>query len=241
MLLSRPIVLILSSSPAFAREIAGNWPEDANLPEFTVLDHGLARELAAGNYDLAIADAVSAEHGAELKRVLIAPAKPAIIVHSGRPLSSWPQQEFAKAESNIVELGGEMTTSGRRGGKPLWPVIACLIGREMLRRVQAEERARDAGAVCAREEAAATLGRYIAEMRHNINNALTSVLGNAELLTLEPGLSASALAEAETVLNMGRRLHEVFRRFASLEVEFSAAMRQSGREAAQSRAAFSAK
>ena len=239
--LSRPTVLILSSSPAFAREIAGTWPEDANSPEFTVLDHGLVRELAAGNYDLAIADATSAEHGAELKRVLIGPARPAIIVHSGRPLSAWPQHQFAKAESNIVELGGEMTNSNGRGGKPLWPVIAGLLGREMLRRIQAEERARDAGAVCATQEAAATLGRYIAEMRHNINNALTSVLGNAELLTLEPGLSASALAEAETILNMGRRLHEVFRRFASLEEEFSMALRHSGSEVAHSRAVFSSK
>jgi len=239
--LSRPTALILSNSPGFAREIAGNWPEDANSPEFTVLDQGLVRELAAGNYDLAIAEASSAEHSTELKRVLSGPAKPAIIVHSARLSSSWPQREFAKIESNIVELSGEITNSHGRGSKPLWPVIAGLLGREMLRRVQAEQRASEAGAVCATEEAAATLGRYIAEMRHNINNALTSVLGNAELLTLEPGLSASALAEAETILNMGRRLHEVFRRFASLEEEFSMAARQSGKDLAQSRAAFSAK
>ncbi|HTR25103.1 MAG TPA: hypothetical protein VMI10_14075 [Terriglobales bacterium] len=240
MALSRPTVLILSSNPAFAREIAGNWPADANSPEFTVIEQGLARELGAGNYDLAIADATSAEHGAELKRALVGPAKPAIVVHSGRPLSSWPQRELAKADSNIVELGGDMIDPGKRGGKPLWPVIAGLLGREMLRRVQAEQRARDAGTVCATEEAAATLGRYIAEMRHNINNALTSVLGNAELITLEPGLPAQAQAEAETILNMGRRLHEVFRRFASLEQELSMAARQSSKEVAQSRATSSA-
>ena len=33
----------------------------------------------------------------------------------------------------------------------------------------------------------ATLGRYMLEMRPSINNALTSVLGNADLLLLEPG------------------------------------------------------
>ena len=37
------------------------------------------------------------------------------------------------------------------------------------------------------------------EMRTNINNALTTVLGNAELLALEPGLPATVLAQAERI------------------------------------------
>ena len=47
-------------------------------------------------------------------------------------------------------------------------------------------------------EAEATLGRYMSEMRTTVNNALTSVLGNAELLLLEPGLPAAVLAQADT-------------------------------------------
>ena len=38
------------------------------------------------------------------------------------------------------------------------------------------------GAACSTLERQATLGRYMLEMRHNLNNALTSVLGNSDLL-----------------------------------------------------------
>lgn len=240
MRLSRPTVLILSSNPAFARELASHWPSDPNPPEFTVLEQGLFRELAAGNYDLAIADAASSENQLELKQALTAASKPAILVQSDRSLPSWPQHDFAKGGGNVIELSGELSNGGR-GEKPLWPAIAGLLGREIVRRCQAEDRARAAEAVCGVAQAEATLGRYIAEMRHNTNNALTSVLGNAELLTLEPGLPAPALSQAETILNMALRLHEVFRRFASLEEELSVAARQSGKEVAQSRATAAAK
>lgn len=231
--MNRPTVLILSSNPAFARELASHWPSDPNPPEFTVLEQRLFRELAAGNYDLAIADAASSESQLELKHALTAAAKPALLVHSDRSLTSWPQPEFAKAGSNVIELSREAGNGGGRAEKPSWPAMAGLLGREILRRCMAEERARDAEAVCGVAQAEATLGRYIAEMRHNVNNALTSVLGNAELLTLEPGLPAPVLSQAETILNMALRLHEVFRRFASLEEELSVAARQSGKEVAK--------
>jgi signal transduction histidine kinase len=67
------------------------------------------------------------------------------------------------------------------------------------------------------------------EMRHNVNNALTSVLGNAELLTLEPGLPANVLDQADTIRNMALRLHEIFQRFSSIEKELSVAARESGK------------
>jgi len=75
------------------------------------------------------------------------------------------------------------------------------------------------------------------EMHSSINNALTSVLGNAELLKLEPGLPASALAQADTIHNMALRLHEVFQRFSSLEKELSVAARETGKRSALARSA----
>ena len=112
-----------------------------------------------------------------------------------------------------------------------------LVGREILRRIQAESRAREAGTASAAAQAEATLGRYMIEMRTNINNALTTVLGNAELMALEPGLPANVLVEADTIRNMALRLHEVFQRFSSLEKELriekelSGAVRESKRAA----------
>jgi hypothetical protein len=69
------------------------------------------------------------------------------------------------------------------------------------------------------------------EMRTNVNNALTTVLGNAELLVLEPGLPATVLAEADTIRNMALRLNEIFQRFSSIEKELSVAVRESGKKA----------
>jgi hypothetical protein len=74
------------------------------------------------------------------------------------------------------------------------------------------------------------------EMRTNVNNALTTVLGNAELLALEPGLPARVLAEADAIRHMALRLHEIFQRFSSLEKELAVADREPGKKAASATA-----
>jgi hypothetical protein len=68
------------------------------------------------------------------------------------------------------------------------------------------------------------------EMRTNVNNALTTVLGNAELLVHEPGLPATMAAQADALRNMALRLHEVFQRFSSLEKELVVVARESGKK-----------
>src|SRR5271166_4838487 len=128
----RPTVLILSTNPAFAREVAAHWPSDSNPPEFTVLERGLFRELAGGNYDLAIVDATSPERSPDLKKALVAVAKPAILIHSephlDRALASALPPKFSGSENAIIELSRHIT----HDEKPLWPVMAGLVGREIL-------------------------------------------------------------------------------------------------------------
>ena len=224
----RPTVLILASDPAFAREIIVHWPRDpaphADRPEFTVLDPGFSPDLERSNYDLAIVDASSLEklrndkskpRDQTLKQSLAAAGKPAIVIHSD------PARAFYTIHGAVLELRGE---------PGVWPAMAGLIGREILRRRQAELHAREAESLCAAAQSEATLGRYMLEMRTNVNNALTTVLGNAELLVLEPGLPASVLAQADTIRNMALRLHEVFQRFSSLEKELTVAARESGKK-----------
>ena len=230
---NRPTVLILASDPAFSREITANWPQDpapnSDGPEFIVLDEGFSRDLEGSHYDLAIADASSVEKLKndkrnhlnkrlikDLKQALAAAGKPAIMIHSD------PALDFYNLHGAVLEL---------RRQPGLWPAMAGLIGREILRRRQAESRAREAEKTCAAAQAEATLGRYMLEMRTNVNNALTTVLGNAELLVLEPGLPATVLAQADTIRNMALRLHEVFQRFSSIEKELTVAARESGKKA----------
>jgi signal transduction histidine kinase len=97
----------------------------------------------------------------------------------------------------------------------------------VLRRCEAGDRLRRAERGHALLKQQATLGSYMLEMRHNLNNALTSVLGNSELLLLEPGsLSATARSQIETIRNMALRMHEILQRFSSLEKELKVAARQ---------------
>jgi hypothetical protein len=235
---NRPTVLILASDPAFSREITANWPQDpaphSDGPEFIVLDKGFSRDLEGSHYDLAIVDASSVEERKhkdkdknkdkndkndrikDLKQSLAAAGKPAILIHSG------PSLDFYNIHGAVLEL---------RRQPGIWPAMAGLVGREILCRRQAESRAREAEKICAAAQAEATLGRYMLEMRTNVNNALTTVLGNAELLVLEPGLPATVLAQADTIRNMALRLHEVFQRFSSIEKELTVAARESGKKA----------
>jgi hypothetical protein len=239
MSINRPTVLILAGDPAFSREITANWPQDpaphSDGPEFIVLDEDFSRDLEGSHYDLAIADASSVEERKhknkdknkdkndknarikDLKQSLAAAGKPAILIHSG------PSLDFYNIHGTVLEL---------RRQPGIWPAMAGLVGREILCRRQAESRAREAEKICAAAQAEATLGRYMLEMRTNVNNALTTVLGNAELLVLEPGLPATVLAQADTIRNMALRLHEVFQRFSSIEKELSVAARESGKRAA---------
>jgi hypothetical protein len=236
----RPTILILASDPAFSREITANWPQDparrSDGPEFIVLDEGFSRNLEGSHFDLAIADALCDEKDDErdkgnnkikrkhlnkrlnkdLKQSLVAAGKPAILIHSD------PSLDFYNIHGAILELRRE---------PGIWPVMAGLAGREILRRCQAESRAREAEKICSAAQGEATLGRFMVEMRTNVNNALTTVLGNAELLVLEPGLPATVLAQADTIRNMALRLHEIFQRFSSIEKELHVEARESGKKA----------
>jgi signal transduction histidine kinase len=95
-----------------------------------------------------------------------------------------------------------------------------LLAGEMLRRLEATARAGRAEQALLRTEAHATLGRYMIEMRHTFNNALTSGLGNSELLLLEPGTFSAAVREQiSTIHTMGLRIHEILQRFNNMEVD----------------------
>ena len=224
MKLNRPTVLILSSDPAFAREITAHWPKSADLPEFVVIGQDLSGDLQGNTFDLAIADASAGQKNKNLKDVIAAVAKPAILIGCDASTKASP------GNGSVLELRREPES---------WPAIAGLLGREILRRSYAESRGREAEKLRAVAEAEATLGRYMAEMRHNVNNALTSILGNADLLLLECGLPANVMAQADTIRNMALRLHEVFQRFSSIEKELTVAARESGKKTVQSRAATS--
>ena len=94
---------------------------------------------------------------------------------------------------------------------------------EMLKRIAASLRAKKAESDAGAQSAQLALGKYVAESMHGFNNALTAVLGNAELLQLDAAnLSPQMQEEIEAIHSNALRLHEMMQRFSSLEAEIEA-------------------
>lgn len=222
-----PTVLIISDDPEFSRRVTARWQAERTVPSFTLLSGDLWPKFVVDSFDVAIVD--------ELRRELLS-----VVLE---PLNSTGQPIFClsreAATAQLVRDRWPRISMLRQNEG--WLETLVLAGSEAVHRSRAEARARAAELSCSTLERQATLGRYMVEMRHNLNNALTSVLGNSDLLLLEPGsLSAQARAQIETIRNMTLRIHEVLQRFSSLEKEMNVVARQAERDAGKRYAAVAA-
>jgi len=222
-----PTVLIISDDAEFSRRVTARWQAERSVPTFTLLSGDLWPKFVVDSFDIAIVD--------ELRRELLS-----VVLE---PLNSTGQPIFCLCrETAMAQLVRDrwprISVLRQNEG---WLETLVLAGSEAVHRSRAEARARGAELSCSTLERQATLGRYMIEMRHNLNNALTSVLGNSDLLLLEPGsLSAHARAQIETIRNMTLRIHEVLQRFSSLEKEMNVVARQAERDAGKRYAAAAA-
>ena len=219
-----PTVLIISDEVEFPRRITARWQMERNLPTFTLLSGDLWPRFAVDVFDVAIVG--------ELRRDLLS-----VVLE---PLHSTGQPIFCvcqdAATAQLVRERWPRITILRPSEH--WLETLVLAASEAVHRSRAESRARSAETSCATLDRQATLGRYMLEMRHNLNNALTSVLGNSDLLLLEPGsLSAQTRAQIETIRNMALRIHEIMQRFSSLEKEMNVVAQQAERDSGKSYAA----
>lgn len=222
-----PTVLIISDEADFSRRITARWQMERNVPMFTLLSGELWPRFAVDGFDVAIVG--------ELRRELLSVVLEAL--HStGQPIFCVCQ---SAATAQLVRERWLRVSILRPSEH--WLETLVLAASEAVHRSRAESRARAAESNCAALERQATLGRYMLEMRHSLNNALTSVLGNSDLLLLEPGsLSAQTRAQIETIRNMTLRIHEIMQRFSSLEKEMNVAAKQAERDSGKSYAAAAA-
>jgi signal transduction histidine kinase len=223
----QPTVLIISDDVDFSRRITARWQMERTVPAFTLLSGDLWPRFAVDNFDAAIVG--------ELRREVLS-----VVLE---PLHSTGQPIFCVCQdpktAQLVRERWPRTSVLRRNEN--WLDLLVMAACEAVHRSRAEARARAAELACATLEQHATLGRYMIEMRHGLNNALTSVLGNSDLLLLEPGsLSAPARAQIETIRNMALRIHEVLQRFSSLEKEMNVAALQAERDSGKSFSAVAA-
>ena len=220
-------VLILSDDPDFSRSIMSRWQREASVPAFTVV--GSAWQGTSGEYDAALVGPLGLER---LFPILAALE----VAWSVRPsICACPD---AVALQQVRERFPRVLALAPSEG---WIDALVVLASEVLRRVEAGARARRAEQVAADSRRHAALGRYMLDMRHGLNNALTSVLGNAELLLLEPSsLSSDVRDQIDTIHSMGLRMHEILQRFSSLEAEMQFAEKQSHPETKVRAASYAA-
>jgi signal transduction histidine kinase len=219
--LEKPIVdprtvLIVSDDAEFSRQVAARWQSERAVPAFTVVGGDPNQGFDYGSFDLTIVGPIRPDACTSVLRAVDAGRKAVILV-----------SDVALTESLRSQFPRLLVLRRHEG----WPDTVLLLALEVLRRVDAVNRAQRAEHVNALLKCHATLGQYIIEMRHTINNALTSVLGNAELLLLEPGaFSAGVRSQIDTIRNMALRMHEILQRFSSLEKEMMFVEKQAAKE-----------
>ncbi len=204
--MNQPTVLILADDAEFARAIMARWQTERSLPAFAVVSSDVWNGVNAASYELAVVGEIRPALLTSILKALDAAAKPVIYVAA----------PGAQVQS-VREVHPRILLFRQYEG---WVENLIVLAGEVLRRVEAVARARRAEQANTASERHATLGRYMLDMRHSFNNALTSVLGNAELLLLEPNaFSPEVREQIDTIHTMGLRMHEIMQRFSSLEME----------------------
>lgn len=200
-----PSVVIIADEPAFGRDLMARWQAELRVPEFTLLDAELWQMADLRNSDLVVLGPASSDR---LHRLLtLLSSAPAVLTVLSAGISA---RQIRSEYPNVLALphGAEATEA----------VVS--VAGELLARIQLEREIELVRRAAAAKEADAALGRYMIESRHSFNNALTSVLGNAELLQLDAlQFSDDVREQIDTIHAMALRLHETMQRFSSLESE----------------------
>jgi hypothetical protein len=216
--LSQASVLIVSDDTEFARTAAARWQAEIHAPEVTLATSDLWHASSATGYELVIVGPVR-------------PGKSTSILSSldpGIPTAVVCIPENENELTGLRKFHSQALLIPKRDG---WMEVLILLSSEALRRVNALNRAQRAERVALEAQRHAILGRYMLEMRPGVNNALTSAIGNADLLLLEPGqLSPECREQIRTIHAMALRLNEVMQRFSSLAAEMRAGETESQAE-----------
>jgi signal transduction histidine kinase len=212
----RPNVIIISDETEFSSAITARWLAERNVPALSVKGSDSCSQLQKEDFDLAVVGGFQPELlGPVLESVRTA-GKP--VIHVSRLNGHSPKLPGVVSLPEILA----------------WPELLVTVATQILER---ERAAADLSRVLesnTRLEHQAALGRYMLEVRHNLNNALTSVLGNSELMLLDPeALSPTLRPQVETIRNMTMRMNEIMQRFTSLEKEMQLVDQQTWKKSAK--------
>jgi signal transduction histidine kinase len=207
--LDQPTILMVSEEAAFAHELKKRWQQEQQVPAFTLMGSDLCRQLDVDAFTVAIVGPMRSHELSPVLNALHATGKPVLMVCT-----------TATQADALRRAHPEATVVTQQEG---WPDVVVALASEMIRCQEAVLELEQLEVANALLERQAALGSYILEMRHTLNNALTSILGNAELLLLEAEpVKPGARAQIETIRSMAVRIHETLARFSSIDKELSA-------------------
>ncbi len=198
--------VIISDSTDFGRTLMARWQAEREVPAFTLLSAEFWDHARVVSGDVAV---IAPLPRARLEPVLrsLAASGTAAVCASDDP-GTWAWARSLHPRALVIPQ------------QDAWADTLITFCAEVLARVASQERALQAERLAAENQHFATLGRYIVEMRHSYNNAMTSLLGNAELLLMEPGgFSARVREQLNTIRAMAMRMNQMMLRLASLETE----------------------
>jgi signal transduction histidine kinase len=209
----RPTIAIITDDPAFANTLTRRWLQEREVPAFVVLQ-GDSNFRGAMEFDLAVVVRVSPERLIPAVDTLNHTRKPAVLVTS---------LDGASPKGPNLTVLPEVNE---------WPDLVVTLTQQILRLRHIANELAQLHEMNTELQREASLGRYMLEVRHNLNNALTSVLGNSDLILLDADeLPASLRSQVETIRNMSMRMNEILQRFSSLQKEMQLMERQNGQKA----------
>jgi hypothetical protein len=197
-------ILIVSDDAEFVRSLLARWRTEKDSPAITAVSMNVSGQACPSDYAL----------------VVVGPLR------QGAVLPSTPALHLDSTVCAVGDVGSLASVRARHADWLLlpeysgWTDALLSVAREVLRRTAAEKRAREAEFTNLAQQRFSVLGRSLLESRPGIVNALTSLLGNADLILLsEEPLPAECREQVRTIRTMALRLNEMIQRLSSLGSE----------------------
>jgi signal transduction histidine kinase len=202
-------ILIVSDRPEFVNSLMQSWQRLNYEPEFTVFHRGPVEF-------------------PESAVVVVADGAPALASVSGHAalaiVITVDQSSHGTGGSEVhSQLDSRLHSQSRlvqiRHGEG-WADLAAALAQEAILRAKAVQQVVEAERRLGESEHFAAIGRFITGERHGLANALTSVMGNSELVLMDAAeLRDEVRGQLETIHAMSLRMHETLQRLSSLDTE----------------------
>jgi len=205
-------ILVVSDDTEFVRTLSARWRKENHSPSITAVSTHVSGQADTSGYLLVVVG--------PLREGAVLPPSPALHVDS--------------TVCAVGDLGSLASVRAKHADwllvpeYPGWTEALLSVAREVLRRTAAEKRAREAELTNHAHQRFGVLGRSLLEARPGMVNALTSLIGNADLILLsEEPLPSECREQVRTIRTMALRLNEMVQRLSSLESEMELSDRKS--------------